>query len=52
MGFGDTEGVTNARGIGRRAERVEDLPPYYLELTERYQPDVLNDPLAVLAAEN
>ncbi len=52
MGFGDTEGLTNARGIGRRAARVEDLPPYYLELTERYHPDVLNDPLAVLAADS
>jgi hypothetical protein len=48
MGFGDMPGHTTARGSGRRAERIEDLPKYYLELCERYHPDVLNDPLAVL----
>ena len=52
MGFGDTEGLTNARGIGRRVARIEELPPYYLELTERYHPDVLEDPLAVLAGDD
>jgi hypothetical protein len=31
--------------------RIEDLPPYYLELTERFHPDVLEDPLAVLAED-
>jgi len=51
MGFGDTEGVTNARGIGRRVESIDELPPYYLELTKRYHPDVLDDPLAVLAQD-
>lgn len=49
MGFGDTPGHTTARGSGRRAAQVSDLPPYYLELTERYHPDVLEDPLAALA---
>ena len=48
MGFGDTPGHTTARGFGGRETRVEDLPPYYLELTERYHPDVLNDPMAAL----
>ena len=48
MGFGDTPGHTTARGFGGRETRVEDLPPYYLELTERYHPEVLNDPLAAL----
>ena len=52
MGFGDTQGHTTAHGSGTRAARVEDLPPYYLELTEKYHADVLNDPLAVLAAED
>ncbi len=52
MGFGDTPGHTTARGIGWRAPRIEDLPPYYLELTEKHHPDVLNNPLAVLAAED
>ena len=36
-------------GAGRKAPRIEDLPPYYLELTEKHHPDVLNDPAAVLA---
>jgi len=52
MGFGDIPGHTTARASGRRAERIEDLPPYYLELTERYHPDVLNDPLALLNAKS
>jgi hypothetical protein len=48
MGFGDIPGHTTARAAGRRAERIEDLPGYYLELTERYHADVLNDPLGLL----
>lgn len=48
MGFGDTPGHTTAHAAGTRAARVEDMPKYYLELTERYHPDVLNDPLAAL----
>jgi len=48
MGFGDTPGHTTAHGSGTRAARIEDLPKYYLELTERYHPDVLDDPLAIL----
>lgn len=48
MGFGDIPGHTTASATGRRAERIEDLPKYYLELCERYHPDVLNDPLAIL----
>jgi hypothetical protein len=49
MGFGELVGHTTARGFGGRETRLEDLPPYYLELAERYHPDVLNDPLAALA---
>ena len=51
MGFGDMPGHTTAHGSGMRAARIEDLPPYFLELTEKHHPDVLNDPLAVLAGE-
>ncbi len=50
MGFGATPGHTVARGAGMRVARFEDLPPYYLELTRRLHPDVLKDPLGVLAA--
>ncbi len=49
MGFGDTPGHTVARGAGMRAASVAELPPYYLELTRRLHPDVLKDPLAILA---
>ena len=49
MGFGDTPGHTLARGAGTRAATVADLPPYYVELTRRLHPDVLKDPLALLA---
>ena len=48
-GFGDAPGHTIARGAGRRVQRVEDLPPAYLALARRHHPDVLDDPLAVLA---
>ncbi len=50
MGFGDTPGHTIARGSGVHVARMEDLPPYYLELTRQRHPDVLKDPLALLAA--
>lgn len=50
MGFGDTPGHTLARGAGQHVARIDDLPPYYLELTRRLHPDVLKDPLALLAA--
>lgn len=49
MGFGDTPGHTLARGAGLRAASAAELPPYYLELTKRIHPDVLKDPLGVLA---
>jgi hypothetical protein len=49
MGFGDTPGHTVARGAGLRAGSTGELPPYYLELTKRLHPDVLSDPLGVLA---
>jgi hypothetical protein len=48
MGFGDLPGHTTAHGAGTRAARIEDMPEYYLELTERYHADVLNDPLGIL----
>ncbi|MEO8223893.1 MAG: DUF1838 family protein [Gammaproteobacteria bacterium] len=50
MGFGDTPGQTLARGAGRHVAHIEELPPYYLELTRRMHPDVMKDPLALLAA--
>lgn len=49
MGFGDTPGHTLARGAGVHVSRIGELPPYYLELTRRLHPDVLKDPLALLA---
>lgn len=48
MGFGAMPGHTTARASGLRVERVDDLPRYYLELTERFHPEVLDDPLAAL----
>jgi hypothetical protein len=49
MGFGDIPGHTTAHGAGARAEKIDDLPEYYLELTARHHPDVLDNPLGVLA---
>lgn len=50
MGFGDTPGHTLARGNGRRARAITELPAPYLALLRRHHPDVLRDPLAVLEA--
>lgn len=50
MGFGDAPGHTLARGAGRHVTSIDELPPYYLELTKRLHPDVLKDPLALLRA--
>jgi hypothetical protein len=51
MGFGESPGHTLARGAGRRASRIDELPPYYLELARRFHPDVIADPLAALAGK-
>jgi hypothetical protein len=48
MGFGDMPGHTTAHGAGARAEKIDDLPDQYVELTSRYHPDVLENPLGVL----
>lgn len=37
--------------FGHRAERVDDLPPYFLELIETYHPEVLSDPIGSLNSE-
>lgn len=48
QGMAGIDAMNMGRGSGRRATRIEDMPPYYIELTEKYHPDVLNDPMAVL----
>ena len=47
-GMGGLNALNMGRGSGTRVARVEDFPPYYLELTEKYHADVLNDPIAIL----
>lgn len=49
MGFGDAPGHTVAHGAGMHVAGMDELPPYYLELTRRLHPDVMKDPLALLA---
>jgi hypothetical protein len=34
--------------LGGKAASEGDLPPYWLELTRKYHPDVLRDPLGLL----
>ena len=46
--MGGLNALNMGRGSGTRVARVEDFPPYYLELTEKYHADVLNDPMAIL----
>ena len=50
MGFGDVKGHTISRGAGRHIKSASAFDPYYIELTEKYHPDVLNDIEGVLAA--
>lgn len=52
MGFGDMPGHTTAHGGGTRSASITDLPKYYVELTREFNPDVLEDPLAVLNADH
>jgi hypothetical protein len=47
-GMDGLNAMNMGRGSGRTEARVEDLPPYYLELCEKHHPDVINDPLAAL----
>ncbi|MBT8441469.1 MAG: DUF1838 domain-containing protein [Gammaproteobacteria bacterium] len=51
MGFADTPGHTIAHGSGGRAASIDELPRYWRELTKKYNPDVLEDPLAALAGD-
>jgi hypothetical protein len=48
MGMDGIDGLHMGSGSGDRVARVEDFPGLYLELTERFYPDVLEDPLALL----
>ena len=51
MGFDDTPGHTIAHGSGGRTASISELPRHWRELTEKYNPDVLDDPLAALEGE-
>ena len=50
MGFGDIKGHTISRGAGRHIESTDGFDPYYIELTQKYHPDILDDIDGVLAA--
>ncbi len=52
MEFGDMPGHTTAHGAGMRAASISELPKYYVELTREFNPDVLEDPLAVLNGDD
>ena len=45
------DGHTAENGYGAKAERLEDCPAHFLELTRRVYPDVLDDPERVLQAK-
>jgi hypothetical protein len=51
MGFDDTPGHTTAHGSGGRAASIEELPRHWRELTAKYNPDVLEDPLGALEGQ-
>lgn len=49
MKMGNAPGNTLQNGRGGKVERVEDLPPELLQLTQRVHPDLVRDGAAVLA---
>ena len=51
MSMGDLPGHTITDGIGAKALKLSELPDDVLEFTERYHPDVLDDPAALLTDE-
>ncbi|MFW2405749.1 MAG: DUF1838 family protein [Gammaproteobacteria bacterium] len=51
MGFEDTPGHTIAHGSGGRVTSIDELPGYWQQLTKKYHPDVLEDPLAALVGD-
>ena len=48
MGMEGIDGLNMGRGTGHRVVSAKDLPPYFLELMEKYHVDVLNDPIAAI----
>jgi hypothetical protein len=50
MQMGTTPGNTLQNGWGGKALRPEDLPPDHLRLTQRFHPDLLDDPARALGA--
>jgi hypothetical protein len=51
MKMGNAPGNTLQNGLGGKVERVEDLPPEVLRLTRQVHPDLVADPLGVLAGK-
>jgi hypothetical protein len=51
MKMGNAPGNTLQNGRGGKVERVEDLPPEVLRLTRQVHPDLVADPLGVLAGK-
>ncbi|MCP5471791.1 MAG: DUF1838 family protein [Steroidobacteraceae bacterium] len=49
MKMGNAPGNTLQNGLGGKVERVEDLPPELLRLTRQIHPDLVRDPVDVLA---
>jgi hypothetical protein len=48
LGMEGIDGLNMGRGTGHRVASAKELPPYFLELTERYHADVLADPVGAI----
>ncbi len=48
MQMGDHPGHTTAHGIGGKVFDVEDLPEDYRAISERFYPEAIGDPGAIL----
>ena len=51
MEMGDVKGHTMSHGIGGKSETMDGMPEQWLTLTEKYHPDILEDPDAALRGE-
>lgn len=46
--MGDRPGSMLCSATGRTVQSIDELPPYWLELTKKLHPDVLEDPMALM----
>ncbi len=51
MEMGDVKGHTMSHGIGGKSETMDGMPEQWLSLTEKYHPDILDNPAKALSQD-